>query len=87
MRRYRRVRTAWGSEVRIVDCLDDSTGIVDYLAGRDYFADILPDYLSLGRARVGSVGGASSELIEAADLVDFGVTWMAAHLAGAGGVT
>ncbi len=26
VRRYRRVRTAWGSEVRVVDCLDDSTG-------------------------------------------------------------
>jgi len=87
VRRCRCVRTAWGSEGRIVDCLDDGTGIVDYLPRRDYFADILADYLSLGRARVGSVGGASSELIEAADLVDFGVTWMAAHLAGAGGVT
>ena len=86
VRRYRRVRTAWGSQVRIVSCLDDSAGIVDYLPGRDYFADILADYLSLGRASVGPVGGASSELIEAADLVDFGVTWMAARLAGAGEV-
>ena len=82
VRRYRRVRTASGSEVRMVDGLDDSMGIVDYPLGRDYFADLLADYLSLGRARVGSVGRASSELIEAADLVDFGVTWMAAHLAG-----
>ena len=86
VRRYRRVRTAWGSEVRIVSCLDDSAGIADYLPGRDYFADILADYLSLGRASVGSVGGASSELIEAADLVDFGVTWMASRLAGDGQV-
>ena len=86
VRRYRRVRTAWGSQVRIVSCLDDSAGIVDYLPGRDYFADILADYLSLGRARVGPVGGSSSELIEAADLVDDAVTWMAARLAGAGEV-
>ncbi len=87
VRRYRRVRTAWGSEVRVVDCLDDSAGIVDYLPGRDYFADILADYLSLGRASVGPVGAANSELIDAADLVGFGVDWMAAHLAGAGRVT
>ncbi len=79
--RHRRVRLAdGGSEVRTVASLDDSDGIVPYLPDRDYFADLLEDYLALGRARVGRVGDAPSELIEAGDLVDFGVTWMAGHL-------
>jgi aminoglycoside N3'-acetyltransferase len=81
VRRHRRVRTATGSAVRVVTCLDDSDGIVDYLPGRDYFADLLADYVVLGRARLGRVGGAASELIEATDLVDHAVPWMATHLA------
>jgi aminoglycoside N3'-acetyltransferase len=82
VRRYRLVRQAVGrgSEVRIVECLDDSDGIVPYLPGRDYFADLLEEYLALGRARVGGVGDAPSEIIEAGDLVEFAITWMAAHL-------
>ncbi len=81
VRRHRRVRTRLGSEVRTVECLDDSTGIVEQADGTpDYFETILLDYLAAGRASVGLIGGATSELIDAADLVDFAVRWMADHL-------
>jgi aminoglycoside N3'-acetyltransferase len=81
-RRHRRVRLpdGSGSELRVVECLDDSDGIVAYAPGRDYFADLLADYLVLGRARTGRVGDAQSELIDAADLVEYAVAWMARHL-------
>ncbi|MRG96347.1 aminoglycoside N(3)-acetyltransferase [Polyangium spumosum] len=75
VRRYRRVLGDAGPEIRYVDCLDDSEGIVDW-PGEDYFARILQDYLATGRARRGTVGRAPSELIEAADLVEFGAAWM-----------
>jgi aminoglycoside 3-N-acetyltransferase len=80
VRRQRLVRSETGVEVRTVDCLDDSEGIVDYPGG-DYFAVILADYLATSRASRGFVGAASSELIDAADLVDFAVSWMTDHLA------
>jgi aminoglycoside N3'-acetyltransferase len=38
------------------------------------------EYLATGRAAHGRVGGASSELIDAADLVAFAVDWMVANL-------
>jgi aminoglycoside N3'-acetyltransferase len=63
-----------------VTCLDDSDGIVDR-PGPDYFGLILGHYLALGRASVGTVGAAHCELIDAADLVDVAVAWMAEHLA------
>ena len=79
-RRYRRVRTAGGAEIRVVDCLDDEHGIVDY-PDEDYFAAILRAFLAAGRARTGTVGSAASELIRARDIVPFGVAWMNEHLA------
>ena len=63
-----------------VECLDDSDGIVDW-HGEDYFALILAAYLAAGRARTGRVGKAEAELIDAADLVDFGARWMEEHFA------
>ena len=78
VRRYRRVAGSPEPVIRHVDCLDDSKGIVDW-PGEDYFGLILQDYLATGRARRGTVGGARSELLEAADLVDFGVAWMKAR--------
>lgn len=79
VRRVHRVRS--GDSVRevVVECLDDSQGIVDR-PGEDYFATILRDYLGSGRARTGAVGGATSELIDAADLVEFAAAWMTANL-------
>ena len=62
-----------------IDCLDDSAGIADW-AGEDYFAMILKAYLPLGRHRQGVVGKARSELLDAADYVDFGARWMEANL-------
>jgi aminoglycoside N3'-acetyltransferase len=82
VRRYRRVATASGSEVRTVEGLDDEDGITDY-PGEDYFADLTRDYLASGVGRRGTVGGAASELLAAADVVDFGVRWMDEHLAAA----
>jgi hypothetical protein len=37
---------------RVVDCLDDEHGIVDW-PGEDYFATILRDYLATSRAKQG----------------------------------
>lgn len=78
VRRHYRCQGAHGPETRVVECLDDEHGIVDW-PGEDYFAVILRDYLATGRAKRGLIGRASSELIEAGDLVDFGTDWMNAR--------
>jgi aminoglycoside N3'-acetyltransferase len=67
-----------GPEIRLIECLDDEHGIVD-LPGEDYFAIILREYLATGRAKLGHVGLVDSQLIEAADLVEFGAAWMTAR--------
>ncbi|HUP71467.1 MAG TPA: AAC(3) family N-acetyltransferase [Acidimicrobiales bacterium] len=79
VRRHRLVKGREHPQLRVVECLDDSDGIVDY-PGEDYFAVILREYLAAGRATTGIVGNATSELIDATDLVAFGVTWMTEHL-------
>ncbi len=68
-----------GPVVRVVSCLDDSDGIVDR-PGEDYFEVILREYLATGRAATGIVGRAGSELIDARDVLEFGVEWMEANL-------
>ena len=62
-----------------IECLDDSAGIAPW-QGEDYFALILKAYLRTGRAARGRVGFARSELVDAADIVDFGARWMEANL-------
>lgn len=57
-----------------VDCLDDAEGIADW--DEDYFMAITNAYLAQGRARRGRVGQAQSELMDADDIVRFGVSWM-----------
>jgi aminoglycoside N3'-acetyltransferase len=79
VRRHHLVTTQDGAEVRVVDTLDDTNGIVDH-PGEDYFAVILRAYLEAGRAATGTVGRARSELFDASDIVDFAVTWMTEHL-------
>jgi aminoglycoside N3'-acetyltransferase len=79
VRRHRVVRGPEGPEVRVVECLDDEHGIVDH-GGGDEFAAILTDYLATGRACTGRVGGATAELIDAADLLAFGTEWLTEHL-------
>jgi aminoglycoside N3'-acetyltransferase len=79
VRRHHLVLGAGGPEIRIVDSLDDSDGIVVY-PGEDYFAVLLRAYLNTGRASIGTVGHAPSELIDGADLVNYAVEWMAMHL-------
>jgi aminoglycoside N3'-acetyltransferase len=79
VRRHRLVTTPSGPEIRVVECLDDTDGIVDH-PGEDYFAVILRSYLATGRASVGKVGGATSELIDAGDVVEYGVAWMTENL-------
>jgi len=79
VRRHRRVFGPDGPEVRHVDCLNDEDGIVDH-PGEDYFAVILRGFLASGRASLGVVGGARSELFAAADIVEYGVAWMAENL-------
>ena len=79
VRRHRLVAGEPGPDVRIVETLDDTHGIVD-LPGEDYFTTILRAYLATGRAAEGRVGSADSELIDAADLVEFAVRWLDEHL-------
>jgi aminoglycoside N3'-acetyltransferase len=75
VRRHYRCMSVDGAVTRVVECLDDSNGIVDW-PGEDYFATILRDYLATGRAGRDLVGQAQSELIEAEDFVAFGAEWM-----------
>jgi aminoglycoside N3'-acetyltransferase len=81
VRRHRLIATSDGPALRTVDTLDDSDGIVDRPGEEDYFLTILRGYLATGRAAVGVVGHATSELIDGNDLVGFAVEWMAANLA------
>jgi aminoglycoside N3'-acetyltransferase len=81
VRRYRRIATPQGSRIRVVECLDDEHGIADY-DGEDYFSDLLRDYLATGRAATGTVGATRAELLDAGDIIDFGVRWMDEHLDG-----
>ena len=75
VRRHPLIVRQGGVETVVVECLDDSDGIVDY-PGPDYFGLILADYLAGGLASRGTVGGAASELLDAADLVRFAAQWM-----------
>lgn len=79
VRRHRRVATPVGSQLRIVESLDDSNGIVER-EGEDYFVEILREYLATGRGSAGRVGGAQAELLDAGDVVEFGVEWMTRYL-------
>ena len=81
-RRVRRHRLLRDGRIGVIECLDDSDGIVEW-EGEDYFALILEAYLAAGRAAGrGQVGGARSELLDAADEVQFSVDWMARYLVG-----
>jgi aminoglycoside N3'-acetyltransferase len=75
VRRHRRVLGPDGPEIRVVDCLDDSNGIVEW-PGEDYFSTILREFLATPGAASGRVGQAASELIDARALVDFAARWM-----------
>lgn len=75
VRRYRKIQTPAGPDLRVVKCLDDAHGIVAWM-GDDYFGLILTAYLATGRARQGPVGMARSELLDAADFTAFGAAWM-----------
>jgi len=90
IRRHYKVQGPDGPEVRAVECLDDEFGIVDWPPpgspvgdGEDgYFAMILRAWLAEGRGLRGRAGGASAELMDAAELVAFGADWMSRHLTG-----
>ena len=79
VRRHHFVLGPRGPEVRSVECLDDSDGIVEY-SGGDYFGVIMREYLTTGAGARGRVGNASSELIDARELVQFSARWMGEHL-------
>lgn len=90
IRRHYKVQGPDGPEVRAVECLDDEFGIVDWPppgspvgdGEDDYFAMILRAWLAEGRGLRGRAGGASAELMDAAELVAFGADWMSRHLTG-----
>lgn len=79
VRRHRKVMGPDGPVVRVVECLDDSEGIVHH-HGRDEFAAILRDYLGTGRASLGTVGEAEAALLDGADVLAFGTAWLTEHL-------
>lgn len=82
-RRHRKVLDEdGGTEVVVVECLDDEFGIVAKARQpeQDYFSLILEQFLATGRAHVGTVGGAQAELFAAAEIVAFGTAWMTEHL-------
>jgi aminoglycoside 3-N-acetyltransferase len=79
VRRHRLVSLDGKAVVRTVDCLDDSDGIVAYASG-DYFEHIFGAYLQRAVVRLGRVGNAHSELMDAGDLVRFSAAWMTEHL-------
>jgi aminoglycoside N3'-acetyltransferase len=79
VRRHRRVLGARGPEIRVVECLDDSNGIVDF-PGEDYFSLILRDYLASRSVPTGRVGRAACELLDGRDLVEFAAAWMTSRL-------
>jgi aminoglycoside N3'-acetyltransferase len=79
VRRHRRVTGPEGPTIRVVETFDDSDGVVDW-PGEDYFVDILEAYLATGRATVGTVGDARSEVFDAADAVAFAEAWIVEHL-------
>jgi aminoglycoside N3'-acetyltransferase len=79
VRRHRRVLGPDGPEIRVVECLDDTLGIVDW-HGEDYFALILRDYLTTHDVPRGRVGDADSALLDARDLVTCAVRWLQTHL-------
>lgn len=77
--RHRRVAGPDGRPVvRTVSTIDDSDGIAAYPG--DYFTELMQEYLASGRARRGTVGAAPAELLEAPDLIEFAVSWLADHL-------
>ena len=76
--RQPRVRGAHGPQIRVVHCLDDSEGIVDY-PGEDYFAQILDAFLAATDSPQGQIGQARAELLDAATLVNFAARWMTDH--------
>lgn len=80
VRRHRRVLGPDGPEIRVVECLDDTLGIVDW-HGEDYFALILRDYLATHDVPRGRVGDADATLLDARDLVTCAVRWMQTHMA------
>ena len=80
VRRQRLVAAPGGPRLRVIEALDDEHGIVDVI-GEDYFSTIVRTYLAAGRAvATGTVGGATAELLDAGDLLAYGVAWMSAHL-------
>ena len=77
--RHRLVQGSGETEVRKIMCLDDTNGIVD-VVGEDYFKTILEAFLSSEAALTGQIGEAESQLIDANDLLKFGVNWMGENL-------
>ncbi len=63
----------------VVRGIDDSAGIADWDGG-DYFPQILVDFVAMGHAAVGPVGGCTAELLDAGAFVDFAIHWLEQHL-------
>ncbi len=79
VRRYRKVMGPNGPLVRVVECLDDCDGIVDW-QGPEYFGRIVQAYRATGAGVTGWFGHSRAEVFEAAGIVEFGRAWMEREL-------
>ena len=75
--RYRMPILREGKRVWVeIEDIDTGEGIVEGHSNEEYFAEIVREYLASGKGRWGTVGAASSYLLDAAELVDFAVRWL-----------
>lgn len=61
---------------KAVEEFETSEGIVDWPGDEDYFELIVRDFLASGQGKQGQVGAASSLLLDATALCNFGIKWM-----------
>ncbi len=64
-----------GVEWRWIEEFDTADPVVEALPG-DFIERIVTDYLETGAGRQAPVGQAASVLVEAADILPFGIAWM-----------
>ena len=62
-------------EWRLIEEFETGEPVVDGLRA-DYFEDVVNAYLETGRGARGSVGGAGSVLVDAADIAAFATDWL-----------
>ena len=67
--------TPSGTTWRIIEEFDTGDPVVDSLP-EDFIEQIVTAYIATGKGRQGQVGNAPSLLVDAADILPFGVAWL-----------